>query len=1070
MFLSFHGETMDIYRALTEKNSKTEVSSIYDVLTFDSFLEKVNKHPVFDRDLYGLLLADSELSYFNDCYLPDVKEAQQSKDAYQKFALNYERSAYDEDFVFYFNEHFSKIVKKRIFEGFNPQNADAESFSILESQFYKTYKQFSNIQSLHSSQINILLKKFFILNRLHPNLIDSTSRIISLGSSLFLLELFIQLGSFQKIERFQNGFFKMDQTERRKLLSSPVLILCPWNHQKEAFDKWCMNKSKGIIEMATGTGKTFVGLMAIENLSHNLKVGEKANVRILAHSKSILNQWRSEAIRKFGLSHSENGSHESSLICSNITIHFNTVQKIIYDTSKEIEVQENLDEIEDEIDANALEAAANSIKMSQLNTLYPSDLIIVDEVHHSAAPVFRKIYGINSKQKLGLSATVDESSGVKLSILEKELGPVVYQFGLREAMDSGVLPRFRWDYNVIYLDTSENQEFEKLTKVMLTLFVNINENPRGILNISKKMEEYCADKRITFPKRYHHKSSFSNLGDFIDFCAFARLCKIKLPENWIKLEIHIFKRREIIHNSKPKLEEATKKAEEYLDAGKKIIMFLKRTDSCDEIAETIRSHGYQEVFVVHSKIPKYEQNLEAFKKEKSGILIGANILNEGLDIPDAEIGINVSSSKTKLELIQRIGRVIRNKPGKNPIFVHYDAIPQSIEYEGFDKNLLSYIEDISLAEDIAWSQETALSLNIDLVVNDTNSNDLKRMEQHIEKSFKDNLVHSDDAFNVEFETAVGPLKLAQILKPFYSNNKPYLILVENLSKLDKNEISDAEWFNLVRQSFSKKEDESLNLPGHYWILLLGGRNPLKIIKILKKDASFVNVASAVSTSPLYQNTELKTPSANLHIKNTKMKEVRKKSFNSTISVGQTLVTSEIESKKDDFDKLENDYERDTQRLNAALRLNDIKRAESKKSNSEQTEICHSVGFFENLTGAKVVDCILESERIIFVIHPGEMGLAIGTRGKNVNCANQKLGKPVELVEYSNDPVLYLKNLFGVNISIKAISFVEMNGKKAALVEIADKDKGLAIGKNKGNISKIKLLMKRHHGVDDVFLT
>ena len=1062
MLLLF-GAYMDIYRERTE-TKKTEITSIYDVLTFDSFLRKINNHPSFDRDLYGLLLADSELSYFYDCYLPNVKEAQQSKSAYQKFALNYERSAYDEDFVPYFNEHFSKIVKKRLFEGFSQQNLDTESFSVLESQFYKTYKQFSSIQSFYSLQINVLLKKFFILNRLHPDIIDSTNRIISPGSSLFLLELFIQLGSFQKIEHFQNEFFKMNQTERRKLLSSPVLILCPWDHQKEAFSIWHdVNKGKGIIEMATGTGKTVVGLMAIENLSRNLKDGEKAIVRIFAHSKSILNQWRSEAIRKFGLPYSEHSSHESSLICSNITIHFNTVQKIIYDTSKGTVVKEDLDEIDEEIDNKALEAAAKSIKMDQLNKLYPSDLIIVDEVHHSAAPASRKIYGINSKQKLGLSATVDDSSGVKLSILEKELGSVVYQFGLREAMDSGILPRFRWDYNVIYLDTSENLEFEELTKIILTQFVNINENPSKILDISRKMETYCIDKKnkMAFPKKYQNKSSFLNLGDFIDFCTFARSCKIKLPEDWIKLDIHIFKRREIIHTSKPKLEEATKKAEEYLKAGKKIIMFLKRTDSCDEIAETLRNRGHREVFVVHSKIPKYEQNLDAFKKEKSGILIGANILNEGLDIPDAEIGINVSSSKTKLELIQRIGRVIRNKPGKNPVFVHYDAIPQFIDYESFDKNLLSYIQDISLAEDIAWSQETALNLNIDLVVNDTNSNDLKRMEQYVEKSFKDNLVHSGDAFNVEFETTIGPLKLAQILKPFYEGNEPYLALVDCLDKLGKRDISDSEWFSFIRKSFSKTEDESLNLPGHYWILLLGGRNPSKIIKILKKDTSFVDVASTLT---LHQNNESK-----MHHGDSIEEDSSKSSCSGVAIVDQNIKICEIKPNTADLNDLVYDYEMDTMRLNAAIRRNIVKIAEVKKAKAGQTKICQVVEFFENLTSAKVIDCIVENDRIIYAIYQGDMGRAIGKCGENINRAKKILGKSIELVEYSDNPFFYIKNIFGPNLSIKAVSFVEMNGKKVALVKVADKDKGLAIGKNGRNIAKVKLLMAKHHEVGDVLL-
>jgi DNA or RNA helicases of superfamily II len=249
---------VDIYTERTE-NKKTSISSIYDSLPYDSFLQKIKDHPSFDRDLYGLLLVDSELSYYYDCYLPNVEETRQSKSAYLKFALNYENSVYIGDFVPFFNENFSKIVRKRISEEFSKQ--DIQKLLALESQFYDTYKSFSAIQSFYSSRMVVLLKKFFIENKLHPSIIDSTISVISPGSSLFLLELFIQLGSFQRIERFKNNFFKMSQAGRRNLLSSPILTLCPWDHQKEAFNQWYDGSNgKGIIEMATGTGKTVVGL------------------------------------------------------------------------------------------------------------------------------------------------------------------------------------------------------------------------------------------------------------------------------------------------------------------------------------------------------------------------------------------------------------------------------------------------------------------------------------------------------------------------------------------------------------------------------------------------------------------------------------------------------------------------------------------------------------------------------------------------------------------------------------------------------------------------------------------
>jgi len=125
--------------------------------------------------------------------------------------------------------------------------------------------------------------------------------------------------------------------------------------------------------------------------------------------------------------------------------------------------------------------------------------------------------------------------------------------------------------------------------------------------------------------------------------------------------------------------------------------------------------------------------------------------------------------------------------------------------------------------------------------------------------------------------------------------------------------------------------------------------------------------------------------------------------------------------------------------------------------------------FEDITSAKVLDCIVESDRIINVIQQGEMGLAIGKGGENISRAKKAIDKPIELVEYADDPCDFIKNIFGTVISVKTITFSETDGRKVAFVEVSAKDKGLAIGKNGKNISKVKLLLQRHHGIDDVIL-
>jgi superfamily II DNA or RNA helicase len=62
-----------------------------------------------------------------------------------------------------------------------------------------------------------------------------------------------------------------------------------------------------------------------------------------------------------------------------------------------------------------------------------------------------------------------------------------------------------------------------------------------------------------------------------------------------------------------------------------------------------------------------ERALALFKEGKLRALVSAQVLNEGLDVPDAEIGIVVAGSKGEREHVQRVGRVLRPRPGKRAL-------------------------------------------------------------------------------------------------------------------------------------------------------------------------------------------------------------------------------------------------------------------------------------------------------------------------------------------------------------------------------------------------------------------
>ena len=130
-----------------------------------------------------------------------------------------------------------------------------------------------------------------------------------------------------------------------------------------------------------------------------------------------------------------------------------------------------------------------------------------------------------------------------------------------------------------------------------------------------------------------------------------------------------------------------------------------------------------------------------------------------------------------------------------------------------------------------------------------------------------------------------------------------------------------------------------------------------------------------------------------------------------------------------------------------------------------------IALFENLTGAIPKDCIFDEEdnKIIFVVKKGDMGLAIGKKGIHIQKVRHALGKKVEVLEYSDDPVEFIKNVLHP-AKIKDISLKKKKSEKVVVVDIEKTDRALAIGKGGKNIKRTRMLVGRHHQIGDIIIT
>jgi N utilization substance protein A len=127
-----------------------------------------------------------------------------------------------------------------------------------------------------------------------------------------------------------------------------------------------------------------------------------------------------------------------------------------------------------------------------------------------------------------------------------------------------------------------------------------------------------------------------------------------------------------------------------------------------------------------------------------------------------------------------------------------------------------------------------------------------------------------------------------------------------------------------------------------------------------------------------------------------------------------------------------------------------------------------IGRFDELTGVAPKDCLVEGDRLVFLVPAGEMASAIGQAGETVEEAERRLGKSIDLIEDADTPEAFVASALAP-AAVNAVTVSEQND-RVAYVEVAAPDRGVAIGADGQNIETARVLAKRHYGIDDVQLT
>jgi len=269
-------------------------------------------------------------------------------------------------------------------------------------------------------------------------------------------------------------------------------------------------------------------------------------------------------------------------------------------------------------------------------------LLILDEAHHLPADKFRTIATYMAAPfRMGLSATIEREDGRHVEIFPL-LGGVVYHATPGDLTRQGYLAPYTIRTRKVQLSPAEKKRYDELRRQYQRLAAG--RTFQEVLAAAKR-----GDERAIEAVRIHHKM------------------------------------KEIVQYSSAKLDEAEKIIREELAKGSKIIVFTQYKRQAEELASRVGG------LLLHGGIPKSRRTavLERFRRMKSGVLVVTTVGDEGLDIPDANVGVFVSGTGSPRQFVQRLGRLLRPKEdGKSAVLYEIVMAGTSEEYQSRKRRML----------------------------------------------------------------------------------------------------------------------------------------------------------------------------------------------------------------------------------------------------------------------------------------------------------------------------------------------------------------------------------------------
>jgi superfamily II DNA or RNA helicase len=440
------------------------------------------------------------------------------------------------------------------------------------------------------------------------------------------------------------------------------------NYQEEAIQAWVDNGHVGILEMATGTGKTFTALNAIKQLDLRSKF-----LLIGVPQRELANQWVEEC--KFVFAEVS----KRMIVC-----YSNTGWK----TNIEREIRQSKREKVLLIIIVVFGTMRGNEFLSKIDNLLENIYLIIDEVHEIGSSKNRKMLSklADIKYRLGLSATPERA-------WDEEGNSAIQEYFGKE-------PIFVWD-------------MEKAINPPAGYEPCLCQYKYYLHDCSLTGEEL--DRYEKLSEKINKQIAIETNGGHIDLMDIG---------NGTYLQILLNQRADIIKECEDKFRVLKKILVEEGDSLNKCLVYCNDKEHMNEVAKIIEMAGFKcRKFYgdLHSKNKEYV--FDSFKNGNLQFLVAIKCLDQGIDIPVCDSAIILTSSRNPREYIQRRGRILRLHEDKKFAIVHdMFVFPSSVDELRSGKKKLSDYE-ITLIR----NQLQRISIFMDNAINEA-ENMIKKLD------------------------------------------------------------------------------------------------------------------------------------------------------------------------------------------------------------------------------------------------------------------------------------------------------------------------------------------------------